>query len=324
MLGEAEQALHQSVNLTKQLLTFSKGGKPVKKIVPVRPVIENAVKFALSGSRIDYRITLDEHLRMVEADEGQIGQVIQNIVINAEQAMPLGGTVLITAKNGPEPGKPGNRTFVEITIKDTGIGISPQCLPRIFDPYFTTKEKGSGLGLATAYSIVRSHGGIIEVASEADKGTTVSVYLPAVEPETDIPDAPAVRSGKKGRILVMDDEELVRKIAGEMIAAGGHEIECAAHGEAAIEKYKSASDQGRPFDIVILDLTIRGGMGGKQAIEKLLEIDPSVKAVVSSGYSDDAVVSDFPAYGFAASLTKPYDFNELTQTLNRLLSRKKD
>jgi CheY-like chemotaxis protein len=261
---------------------------------------------------------------MIEADEGQIEQVIQNIVINAEQAMPLGGTVVITAKNGPEPGKPGTRTFVEIAIQDTGIGISGQYLSRIFDPYFTTKEKGSGLGLATAYSIVRSHGGIVEVASEVDKGTTVFVYLPAVEAEINAPAPPVAPSVKKGRILVMDDEELIRKIAGEMITAGGHEVESAAHGEAAIEKYNAARDAGKPFDIVILDLTIRGGVGGKQTIEKLLEINPCVKAVVSSGYSDDAVVSDFSSFGFAARLTKPYDFEELTMTLDSLLSQENE
>ncbi len=327
MLEQAEQALHLSVNLTKQLLTFSKGGKPVKKKISLRPVIENSVKFALSGSRVDYRIAFDEDLWSVEADEGQIGQVIQNIVLNADQAMPLGGTIAILAKNVRAPQKglpnlPGEGRYVKISIQDSGIGISEQYLSKIFDPYFTTKEKGSGLGLATSYSIVRNHGGVFDVVSEVDRGTTFSLYLPAIEAVKDAPEAPAVPPGvRTGRVLVMDDEELIRSVAGEMIKALGHEVEFAEHGDAAIEKYRSGGEAGRPFDIVILDLTIRGGLGGKETVQQLLAADPGVKAIVSSGYSDDEVLSDYHKYGFAARLTKPYDFEELRGTLNTLLSK---
>lgn len=321
MIEQAENALHMSVNLTTQLLTFAKGGKPIKKNISLRPVIENAVKFALSGSRVDYKISFDEKLWAVEADEGQIGQVIQNVVINAQQAMPEGGTVTITTKNvhAPQKGLPHllkNGDYVEICVEDSGIGIEKQYLQKIFEPYFTTKGKGSGLGLSTCYSIIKYHGGLIDVASEPGKSTTFFIYLPATEAEIEIKEPPAVCSGVlKRKILVMDDEEMVRNIAGELIRSLGHDVELAEHGGAAIEKYQSAMESGKPFDIVILDLTIRGGMGGKETIEQLLLIDPAVRAIVSSGYSDDDTVSDYHKYGFKSCLTKPYKVANLRDTI---------
>jgi len=326
MLEEAEKALHMTVNLTSQLLTFSKGGKPVKKMISLQPVIENSAKFALSGSPVDYRIMLDQDLWTVEADEGQIGQVIQNIVLNADQAMPLGGTIRITAKNVREPKKELPQVlregkYVEISVKDSGIGISQQYLQKIFEPYFTTKEKGSGLGLATSYSIIRNHGGVINVNSKVGKGSTFYIYLPALEGGKEVPQVGAsVTVGQKGKILLMDDEELIRNSAGEMLKVLQHEVDFAEHGEEAIGKYQTARESGKPFDIVILDLTIRGGMGGKETIERLCAIDPGIKAIVSSGYSDDAVVADYKKYGFKACLTKPYRLKDLRDTLHALLS----
>ncbi len=325
MLKQAEQALHMSVNLTKQLLTFSKGGSPMKRAVSLRQVVDNSVKFALSGSRVGYRIQIDEDLRMVEADEGQISQVIQNIVLNADQAMPLGGTIEITVKNMQFPGNgparlPGKGNYVEISIRDSGIGIPSQYLARIFDPYFTTKDKGSGLGLATSYSIIRNHGGVIDVASEIGKGTVFSIYLPAIEAREEQADAPvSFQAVTNAKILFMDDEELIRNVAGEMVKNCGHRVDFAENGRVAIEKYQAAMDSGAPYDIVILDLTIRGGLGGKETIERLRAIDPHVRAIVSSGYSDDSAVSDYQAHGFAACLTKPYELEKLRDTLNRLL-----
>jgi PAS domain S-box-containing protein len=326
MLAQAEQALHMSVNLTKQLLTFSKGGKPVKTKVSLPSVIENSVKFALSGSRVDYRIMADKNLRTVEADEGQIGQVIQNIVLNADQAMPLGGTIVITTKNVSAPNpllprilKEGN--YVEISIQDSGIGIPEPYMEKIFDPYFTTKEKGSGLGLATSYSIIKNHGGAIDVVSRTGVGTTCFIYLPAADAKRESPETSVVPLAiRKGKILVMDDEELIRNIAGEMLKALGHTVEFAEHGGVAIEKYLAAREAGNPFDIVILDLTVRGGLGGKETNSRLLAIDSGAKIIVSSGYSDDAAMADHRAYGFAACLTKPYQLDELTKTLNYLLA----
>ncbi len=326
MLTQAEQALQMSVNLTKQLLTFSKGGKPVKTKVSLRSVIDNSVKFALSGSRVDYRIVFDQNLRTVEADEGQIGQVIQNVVLNADQAMPQGGTIVITAKNvqAPDPLLPhllkkGN--YVEISIQDNGIGIPAPDMHKIFDPYFTTKQKGSGLGLATSYSIIKNHGGLIDVVSRTGTGTICFIYLPATDAGIEVQKNPSVSPAvRQGKILVMDDEEVVRNIVGEMLKALGHAVEFAEHGDAAIEKYQAAREAGNPFDIVILDLTVRGGLGGKETNNRLLAIDPGARVIVSSGYSDDAVMADHRAHGFAACLRKPYQLDELVSTLNALLT----
>ncbi len=325
MLEQAEKALHQSVNLTTQLLTFSKGGKPVKKRMTLKPVIENAVKFALSGSRSEYRITSDPDLWQVEADGGQLGQVIQNIVLNADQAMPLGGSVAIIARNLPasdelRPPNLAQRDYVLISIQDNGVGISEQYLGKIFDPYFTTKEKGSGLGLATSYSIIRNHDGMVEVRSEIGKGTTFRIYLPASAAVAAKMISAAVPLGTRiGRILVMDDEVMIRKVAGELLKALGHTPSFADKGETALDAYQKARESGQPFDIVILDLTIRGGMGGEDALKKLLELDPGVKAVVSSGYSDDASFTNYQEQGFKAFLKKPYNIVELQNTLNALL-----
>jgi PAS domain S-box-containing protein len=327
MLEQAEQALHTSVNLTTQLLTFSKGGKPAKKKISLRPVIENSVRFALSGSSVDYRIKLDEDLWLVDADEGQIGQVVQNIVLNADQAMPAGGTIVVRAKNvlSPDSGLPqllGEGKYIEISVQDSGMGISEKYLEKIFDPYFTTKEKGSGLGLATSYSIIRNHGGLIDVKSGVGKGATFYIYLPAVESEAEAPEIPKVSSvSRRGRILVMDDEEMVRNVAEALVKVLGNEVEVVENGEEAITRYMSARESGNPFDIVILDLTIRGGLGGLETIERLLDIDPGVRAIVSSGYSDSAVVADYQNYGFKARLNKPYKLEELRETLNALLKR---
>jgi len=326
-LEQAEKALHMSVNLTTQLLTFSKGGKPVKKNISLQTVIENSVRFALSGSSADYRIKLDPDLWHVEADEGQIGQVIQNVVLNADQSMPMGGTIVIAAKNVQSsekgsPELPEEGKYVEITVQDAGNGISEEYLPKIFDPYFTTKAKGSGLGLATCYSIIKNHGGVIHVSSIVGRGTTFYVYLPAIEAGKEAPKAPDLSPiVRKGKVLLMDDDELIRNITGAMIEALDHEVDFAEHGEEAIEKYKASIESGKPFDIVILDLTIRGGMGGRETIERLLALNSKIKAVVSSGYSDDAVVYDYLNYGFTARLTKPYKLEELRVTLNNLLSR---
>jgi two-component system cell cycle sensor histidine kinase/response regulator CckA len=328
-LEKAELALHMSVRLTNQLLTFSKGGKPVKKALELRPVIENAVKFALSGSRTGYRIECSGDLRHVDADDGQIGQVIQNIVLNADQAMPDGGQVVVSAKNvlapGPDtPPRLKSGHYVMIRIVDTGVGIPEQYRAKIFDPYFTTKEKGSGLGLATSYSIVKNHDGVIELLSEPGKGSEFVVYLPALEvartrpPEArPLPEAQALR---KGRVLVMDDDRIILDVAGQMLSRLGHAVEYAENGVQAIEKYSAAMQEGQPFDVVILDLTVRGGMGGAEAIGTLLALDPAVRAVVSSGYSDDPVTSRHRELGFKAFLKKPYNVKEMSDVIVHLLN----
>lgn len=326
-LEKAEKALETAVGLTGQLLTFSMGGKPVLKRIALPSVIGNSVNFAMSGSNSDSRITVAKELWQVEADPGQIGQVIQNVVINAREAMPGGGNVEISAGNVDlsavdHPLLPEGGKFVRIAVGDSGTGISGKHLSRIFEPYYTTKPKGSGLGLATSFSIVRNHGGMIDVKSEAGKGSTFFIYLPAREAGEAPPGksrAGAAARSRKGRILVMDDEEQVRDVAMGLIDALGHNVECAENGEVAIEKFRQARNSGTPFDIVILDLTIRGGMGGEEAIGKLREIDPDVTAIVSTGYSDNPVVSEYRTYGFATYLNKPYSIHSLKESLDSLL-----
>lgn len=326
-LEKAEKALETAVGLTGQLLTFSMGGKPVLKRIALPSVIGNSVNFAMSGSNSDSRITVAKELWQVEADPGQIGQVIQNVVINAREAMPGGGNVEISAGNvdlpaGDHPLLPEGGKFVRIAVGDSGTGISGKHLSRIFEPYYTTKPKGSGLGLATSFSIVRNHGGMIDVKSEAGKGSTFFIYLPARDAGEAPPGesrAGAAARSRKGRILVMDDEEQVRDVAMGLIDALGHNVECAENGEVAIEKFRQARNSGTPFDIVILDLTIRGGMGGEEAIGKLREIDPDVTAIVSTGYSDNPVVSEYRTYGFATYLNKPYTIHSLKESLDSLL-----
>jgi PAS domain S-box-containing protein len=326
MLEQAEKALHMSVNLTTQLLTFSKGGRPAKRRIQLQSVIGNSVRFALSGSSVDFRIKFDDNLWAVEADEGQIGQVVQNIVLNADQAMPAGGTIAIAAKNVCSPGEGlharlAKGMYIEISIKDNGIGIPEKYIPRLFDPYFTTKEKGSGLGLATSYSIIKNHGGLIAVETQLGKGSTFFVYLPALESEGErVVTIPATAEvARKGRILVMDDEELIRNIVGIMLRALGHEVKFAENGEEAVAKYREALSSDSRFDGVILDLTVRGGMGGEETLRELLVMDPDVKAVVSSGYTDSATISEYKSRGFSACLTKPYEVDALGDILNALL-----
>jgi len=327
MLAHAEEALHLSVNLTTQLLTFAKGGKPVKKLISPRPVVENAVKFALSGSQTNYEMIFPDDLSLMEADEGQLSQVIQNIVSNAKEAMAGSGTILISLSNvdntkGKMCGLPGG-PFIRIDIQDSGIGISQQNLDRIFEPYFTTKLKGNGLGLATSYSIIKNHGGTIEVASKEGKGTTFTIHLLATTDVILKEETPYENSSgaRKGRILLMDDEELVRRVAKGMFQVLGHDADIASDGAKAVELFIQARESGTPYDLVILDLTVKGGMGGEEAIKKIREIDPHVVSVVSSGYGDSPVVADFHVHGFTASLDKPYTIESLQNCIEALLRK---
>lgn len=320
MLESAEKSMAQATCLTQQLLTYAKGGKPVKKIISLQPIIQNAVVFSLSGSNVDFETFYDE-LWCVDGDEGQLGQVVQNLVINAVQAMPQGGRIRIVALNQGAGAAADGKKSVSISISDTGVGISKEQLSRIFDPYFTTKKTGNGLGLATAYSIVKNHGGSITVESTLGAGSTFTVILPAVEGtaplagQVDLPRS----SGRRARILIMDDEEVIRAVAMSMLKSMGHTVEEAPHGEAALAMYRKAIEGGTPFDLVILDLTVKGGMGGTETLIRLRDIDPGVKAIVSSGYSDDGTVAFHMELGFVASLPKPYTATQLGNVVSRSL-----
>ncbi len=323
-LTDVEKAVMRAQDLTRQLLTFAKGGAPVKQAASIREIIEDSCRFSLSGSNVKSTFFFSGDLKPVEVDVGQIGQVINNLVINAVQAMPEGGTIEVRAENvvvaheGGIPLPPGG--YIRVSIRDQGVGIPPENLAKIFDPYFTTKQKGSGLGLATSYSIIKRHEGHITVESVPGKGTAFEVYLPAssakLQPEKTPEQAPVAGMGT---ILVMDDEETVRTVVGEMLKAVGYECELAKDGMEAVELYRRALSSGRPFDAAIMDLTVPGGMGGKEAVKKLIEIDPKVRAIVASGYSSDPVMADYQAHGFVGVIAKPYDLQTLSRTLRTVL-----
>ena len=325
MLEDAEKASLRAKELTQQLLTFSRGGSPIKEPISAGEVVRDSANFSLTGSKVKCQFSLPDDLWPVDADAAQIGQVVQNLVINADQAMPEGGFVRVAAENmvlAAEAGlplEPGR--YVCISVADRGMGIQPEHLPRVFEPYFTTKKGGSGLGMATAHSIVRRHGGHITVDSELGVGTTFRVYLPASEKGPPPREAAAGNlPAGGGRVLVMDDEEMVRDVCSSMLASLGYEVELARDGAEAVEAYRRARSEGRPFDAVVMDLTIPGGMGGKEAIGELLKVDPKVKAIVSSGYSNDPVMAEFGEHGFSGVVAKPYRIEELGEALRRTIA----
>jgi len=327
LLKEAETASLRAQTLTRQLLTFAKGGAPLKEIASIKDILKESSSFVLRGSKSRCEFSIAEDLFPAEVDVGQISQVIHNIVINANQAMPEGGIIQVAAENLiieerlGLPVKPGR--YIRISVIDQGVGISENYLLNIFDPYFTTKQEGSGLGLATTYSIIKNHNGNITAESRLGVGTTFHIYLPASDKTVPEKEEVLLITGQ-GRILVMDDEASLRKMVGRMLKMLGYESEFAKDGAEAIQMVKEAQESKRPYDAVILDLTIPGGMGGKDAIQKLLEIDPEIKAIVSSGYSDDPVLSNFLEYGFKSMMPKPFESRSLGKVLHEVLQGKKD
>ena len=323
ILTEAERACGRARRLGEQLLTFAKGGSPIKKVLSLGGLLRDTTEFALAGSNIRCEYSMAEDLDAVEGDPTQISQVIHNLVLNAKQAMPEGGVIRLCAANATvgEQEATGLRagSYVKISIEDRGEGIPAENLPRIFDPFFTTKRDGSGLGLATAYSIVKGHGGHIHVESDVGAGATFHVYLPAFEGDHCPARAkePETRKGS-GKVLVIDDEPTILRSAREILTRLGYEVECAREGAEGLRLYREAMARGRPFDTVILDLTIPGGMGGRETIRKLRDVDPKAKVIVSSGYSDDPVMAHYREYGFCAVLPKPYSLEELSETLHRV------
>ncbi len=317
-------------DLTQQLLTFTKGGASLRAAVSLPEVIREVAEFALRGSTVRCQFDLAPGLWAASVDKGQIGQVVQNIVINAQQAMPEGGVVEIALSNqqvGTELGvvlAPGR--YVRLDIGDHGPGIAAADLSRIFDPYFTTKKHGSGLGLATVHSIVKKHSGHITAESPPGQGTTFRIWLPAAEPAALLkPDAPTPVKARvtapagQARVLFMDDEEFIRNLACSILRRYGYQVKAVEDGAAALSEYTRARQAGEPYDVVILDLTIPGGMGGRQTIEELIKLDPAVKAIVSSGYSNDLVLSNYQAHGFRGMVSKPYDVADFAHAVERVL-----
>ena len=332
-LQNAESAIKRAKSLTSQLLTFSEGGSPVRAPEHLGELIREACGLSLSGSNVKTSLGLPDDLWLARVDRDLITQVFLGLLANARESMPDGGTVVVSAGNvtlGPENSsqlEPG--TYVSITVKDEGHGIGPEDLRKVFDPYFSTKElgarKGMGLGLTICYSIIMNHNGLITAKSEPGRGAEFTVLLPAAQsagPEETTREDSMQKQDLEGRetVLVMDDEEMIRDVTGEMLTELGYEVELAADGTEALLKYEERLRDDRAFDAVIVDLTVRGGMGGEEAIKRLRELDPDVKAIVSSGYSENLLMTDYKAYGFSGVVSKPYNVPELAATLRKVIS----
>ena len=328
-LTEAERMVFMGKNLTHQLLTFSHSIETVKKIVDIGPLIKETTEKMLRGSLIKLNYIIPDDLSLIEVDEDQIRQVIQNIIANAKEAMPAEGALHISCENvniTPQHKlPPAMEEYVRILIQDEGVGISEENLSKIFDPYFTTKDmgpqKGVGLGLAICYSIIKKHNGYILVDSTPGKGTTFQIYLPVYKQQvTGISEERKDTKRGRGRVLVVDDEEMVLKIAEKLLLYMGYEVTTTQTGEEAIWLYRHAIESGEPFDAAILDLAMESGMGGPEVMEKLLVINPDIKAIISSGYLHDPVIMNYANYGFAGILTKPYDPKELDEKLQNIIN----
>lgn len=321
----SKKASLRAQDLAQQLLTFAKGGAPIKKTASMRQLVLDTVGFSLSGTNIRSKFVMPEDLWPVDIDAGQISQVISNLTVNAVQAMTTGGTLhvhgenfLVGIEDAPPTLKPGR--YVWIAVRDEGPGIPEDIQKKIFDPYFTTKPKGSGLGLATSYSIVKNHNGLITLDSKPGQGATFVIYLPASEAEL-VPEAvrTAPLSMRKGKILVLDDEEAICELVSSTLTPLGFQVAESYDADTTLRLYEEALRDGHPFDLVIMDLTIPGGMGGKEAVKHLKQIDPNAKAIVSSGYAMDPIMSRFHDYGFCGVIAKPYDVSQLKEVIAQAL-----
>jgi PAS domain S-box-containing protein len=325
-LKEAEKAVKHARDLAHQLLTFAKGGTPVKKAMSIQDLIKESASFVLRGSKVKCEFFFEKDLPSVEVDESQISQVINNMIINADEAMPEGGKVFIRVeKEEIKEDSPSLKKglYIKITITDQGIGIQEKHLQKIFDPYFTTKQKGNGLGLAICYSIIKKHDGNITVESKIGVGTSFYIFLPASENimyEEEKNEMKILKGSE--RILVMDDELIIRDVLKKMLSHLGYNWELASNGEEAIILYKESIDLNKKFDAVIMDLTVPGKMGGEKAVKELLKIDPYAKVIVSSGYSNDPIMANYKNYGFIDCIAKPYKIEDLSVILRRVIDKK--
>jgi signal transduction histidine kinase/ActR/RegA family two-component response regulator len=327
-LTEAKNATLLARGLTQQLITFAKGGVEIRLPTALASVIHESARLALGGSNVRGDFMLAENLWPADVDAGQIGQVIRNIVQNAREMMPQGGVVTLQAGNvvlalQQEPTLPAG-DYAHIRITDQGGGMSKEVLAKIFDPYFSTKQRGDqrgmGLGLTICHSIIQKHGGSIRAESEPGAGTTFHLWLPACHGmiPAELTATPQVLT-MHGKILLMDDEEILRKSIGAALEMMGNEVTLAKEGRQAVEFYRQAQELGRPFDVVFLDLTVRQGMGGQEALEALLKLDPEVKTVVMSGYANDPMVLQYAAHGFKSAIAKPFAFGALQRVLATVL-----
>jgi signal transduction histidine kinase/CheY-like chemotaxis protein len=328
-LEAAKKSVLVARSLTSQFVTLAGGDAPFQRATALSGMIQESVRPALSGSNVRCEFSLAKDLWVAEVDAGQIGLVIRNMVLNAREAMPQGGVVFVRAENvvlsaQDQPSLPAGE-YVRVSIADQGAGIAKDVLPKIFDPYFSTKQRGQqrgmGLGLTICHAVVQKHGGAIAVESAVGAGTTFHIYLPASR-KLSVEEKVPVPSGvpRHHRILLMDDEEDVRKLVELALRQMGHEVELAGDGQMAVEIYGKAKDLGRPFDMVLLDLMVAGGMGGQEAIQALLQIDPAVKAVVMSGYAKDPVLREHGRYGFKGALAKPFSLQQLQEILSRVMT----
>jgi signal transduction histidine kinase len=327
-LAECEKALNRATELARQLLTFARGGEPVKGDVDVEQLLRDVASFSLHGSQCKADIRLAKELWHLNADGGQIHQLLNNLILNSCQAMPGGGTLTFSAVNeiiGNDDApivSPGR--YVKISVTDQGCGIPPEDLPRIFDPYFTTKSAGTGLGLASAFSIAKRHGGAISVSSTPGVGTTFHITLPAADGNGGVVTAVAEQLPAaivEASVLVMDDEEIIRSLATEMLQELGYRVTTCSDGREAVNLYREFRDRGEPFAAVILDMTVPGGMGGRDAAAQILAFDPDAVLVVSSGYSGDHIYKGKNDPLFRGVVAKPYNLQQLAQELSRVISR---
>jgi len=323
-LSRAGEAAQHAAQLSNQLLTFSKGGTPLKRVASISDLVTQAAEFSLHGSNLRADLDIPDELWRSAVDPVQIEQVINALIINAREAMPHGGTVRVSAGNleiDASSGlvmRPGR--YVKVQIADNGGGIDAKSVSRIFDPYFTTKPSATGLGLSISYSVVKKHGGLLQLENTSPDGSTFAFYLPATDAEPQVPEptlADEVFSFNHQRVLVMDDEAAIRDLTSELLATLGYKVTTVPDGAEALKTYELAMRVGENFEAVILDATIRGGMGGVATIERLRDLDPNVRAIICSGYSDEAALAEFLTYGFRAALPKPFTRHELANVLQR-------
>jgi PAS domain S-box-containing protein len=322
-LEQALAGLSAAEDLTTRLLTFARGGDPIKETVSVARFLEEAVAFVLAGSAATGRVHAPDDLWAAEIDRSQMFHVLSNLLLNAVQAMPQGGPIEVSARNvtvsASEPGgAPVPGEYVRVDIRDRGEGIAAEDLDRVFEPYFTTKPGGSGLGLSIAHSVVRRHGGHVAIDSKRGEGTVVTLHVPATRARPAEPPVPVAPASGRGRLLVMDDDPRIRELLGEMLSTLGYDVDVIPDGDSALECYRRALEESRPYRAVLLDLTVPGAMGGREALQHLRVLDPSVCAIVSSGYSHDPILGDPESHGFAAVLPKPYDLERLGNVLRRV------